>query len=196
MRLPLLKPAEMTPEQAAFYPVLRESIAKTFSGFETETTDGRLIGPYNPWVHFPKFGKPIWDLATGLAINPVLPPRVREVAVLRVAAIFRPAYQIYSHVAVSKTRGLSTETIATIVAGVRPTDLSLDEALAYDTTTALLSPGPLPHINYATVVSRFGEDGFAELLNIVALYCVTAITLNGFDVPVPPGEEHMPATSR
>jgi hypothetical protein len=39
------------------------------------------------------------------------------------------------------------------------------------------------------VVSRFGEDGFAELLNVVALYCVTAITLNGFDVPVPPGDD-------
>ena len=42
MRLPLLKPPEMTPEQAAFYPVLRESIAKTFSGFDTETSDLRV----------------------------------------------------------------------------------------------------------------------------------------------------------
>jgi hypothetical protein len=39
MRLPLLKSAEMTPEQAAFYPVQRESIAKIFSGFDTETTE-------------------------------------------------------------------------------------------------------------------------------------------------------------
>ena len=144
MRLPLLKPAEMTPEQAAFYPVLRESIAKTFSGFETETTDGRLIGPYNPWVHFPRFGKAIWDLAIALGTDPVLPPRVREVAVLRVAAIFRPSYEIYAHVAISKARSLPAETIATIVAGERPTDLSPDEGLAYDTTTALLAPGRFP----------------------------------------------------
>jgi hypothetical protein len=34
-------------------------------------------------------------------------------------------------------------------------------------------------------VQRFGVHGAAELIYLVALYCLVSVTLNGFDVPVP-----------
>jgi len=26
-----------------------------------------LLGPWNPWLHEPKFGKPVWELCYGAA---------------------------------------------------------------------------------------------------------------------------------
>ena len=35
---------------------------KSFQGFKSIAENGALIGPWNPWLHEPKFGKPIWEL--------------------------------------------------------------------------------------------------------------------------------------
>jgi len=42
--------------------------------------DDTLMGPWNPWIHEPKFGGPVWALVKGLASNPSLPAPVREIA--------------------------------------------------------------------------------------------------------------------
>jgi hypothetical protein len=43
----------------------------------------------------------------------------------------------------------------------------------------------LPELVYRQAVATFGQNGAAELIYLVGLYCLVAVTLNGFDVPVP-----------
>src|SRR5208282_2786586 len=107
-------------------------------------SEGRLIGPWNPWIQFSKFGGPVWELVKALSSNPSLPRPVREVAILVTGAKFHSGYEIYAHVLVAELRGLSDEKIATIVAGQRPVDLIHEEAVAYDMASALVSGGVLP----------------------------------------------------
>ena len=90
MRLPLIGPADLTPEQRPVYD-MRAGIEKNFRGFKTIAENGALLGPWNPWLHEPKFGKPIWDLTLALSISPSLPRPVREVAILVTGAKFRAA---------------------------------------------------------------------------------------------------------
>src|SRR5580700_9165019 len=71
MRLPLILPAELTADQRPLYENMREGIQKNFKGFETIAENGALMGPWNPWIHEPKFGKPIWELTLGLAAWPL-----------------------------------------------------------------------------------------------------------------------------
>jgi alkylhydroperoxidase family enzyme len=143
------------------------------------------MGPWNPWLHQPKFGQPIWELTKALSFSPSLPKPVREVAILVTGAKFRAAYEIYAHVMLAERRGLSDEKLATIVAGQRPNDLARDEAIAYDVASALVGHGVLPELTYRQAVQAFGEHGAAELIYLVGLYCLVSVTLNGFDVPVP-----------
>jgi 4-carboxymuconolactone decarboxylase len=107
------------------------------------------------------------------------------VAILVTGAKFRAAYQIYAHVIVGEQRGLTDDKLATIVAGQRPGDLSREEAIAYDVTSALLESGALPELSFRQAVEAFGQHGAAELIYLVGLYCLISVTLNGFDVPVP-----------
>jgi 4-carboxymuconolactone decarboxylase len=185
MRLPLIAPSALSPEQRPVYNDMRAGIEKNFKGFKSIAEDGALMGPWNPWLHEPKFGKPIWDLTLALSVSPSLPRTVREVAILATGAKFRSSYELYAHVLAAEQRGLTDEKLATIVAGQRPGDLTHEEAIAYDVAAALIGYGTLPELSYRQAVQAFGQHGAAELIYLVGLYCLVSVTLNGFDVPVP-----------
>ena len=80
-------------------------------------------------------------------------PRDRH---LVTGAKFRAAYEIYAHVLIAELRGLADDKIATIVAGQRPSDLTRQEAIAYDVASALVSGGVLPDLTYRQAVAAFG----------------------------------------
>jgi hypothetical protein len=81
MRLPIIPPAELSKEQKPLYDDMRGGIAKNFQSFVNIRGDGALLGPWNPWIHEPKFGKPVWDITKAMVSNPSLPAPVREVAI-------------------------------------------------------------------------------------------------------------------
>jgi 4-carboxymuconolactone decarboxylase len=113
---------------------------------------------------------------------------VHEIAILVTGAHFHSGYELYAHVLMAELRGLSDETISTIVAGQKPADLGADEATAYDVASSLVRGGVLPELVYGKAIERFGKEGAAELIYLVGLYCMVSMTLNGFDVPIPDPE--------
>ena len=185
MRAPPIPPAELTPEQRPRYEDMKAVIEKTFTGFKAIGEGGALIGPWAPWLRWPQYGGPIWDLVKALSLSPTMPRELRELAILATGAKFHAAYEIYAHVIGAERRGLSDDKIATIVAGQRPPDLSRDEGIVYDFASALVGGGVLPELTYRQVLDRFGGAATAELIYLVGLYCLVSVTLNGFDVPLP-----------
>ena len=185
MRLPIIPPSDLTAEQKPLYDDMRQGITASFQGFVNVRDDGALLGPWNPWIHEPSFGKPVWDLVKAMASKPSLPLPVREIAILVTGAHFRSAYELYAHVIVAEKRGLSDEKLATIVAGQRPTDLTRQEAVAYDVASSLVNGGVLPELTWRAALEQFGPHGAAELSYLIGLYCLVSVTLNTFDVPVP-----------
>lgn len=188
MRLPLIDPAKLSPEQRPVYDNMRAGIEKNFQGFQSIAENGALMGPWNPWLHEPKFGKPIWDLTLALSVSPSLPRTAREVAILVTGTAFHSSYELYAHVIAAERRGLSDDKLATILAGQRPGDLTREEMIAYDVASALLHHGTLPELIYRQAVEAFGQHGAAELIYLVGLYCLVSVTLNGFNVPIPESE--------
>jgi 4-carboxymuconolactone decarboxylase len=185
MRLPLIPPDQLSAEQTPLAADMRAGIAKSFKGFVSVRDDGTLMGPWNPWIHEPKFGGPVWALVKALAENPSLPPPVREVAILVAGAHFHSAYEIYAHVIAAESRGLDDDKLATIVAGQRPANLTRGEGVAYDMAAALVRGGVLPELTWRAAIAEFGVHGAAELSYLIGLYCMVSVTLNTYDVPVP-----------
>ena len=129
MRVPLLEANNLSLAQRPIYEDMRAGIEENFRGFQAIGASGALLGPWNPWLHEPKFGKPIWELTKALAVSPSLPGPVREVAILVTGAKFRaPAMSRSAHVIVAEQRGLADDKLATIVAGQRPINLTPDDA--------------------------------------------------------------------
>ena len=185
MRIPFIPPSELTAAQRPVYEDMKAGIEGHFKGFKTIADNGALMGPWNPMIHYPSFGKPVWDLIKSISFDAKLPKPVREVAILVTGARYKAAYELYAHVRVADLVGLSDAKIATISAGQRPVDLTKEEAVAYDVAASLNSGATLPEPTYNEAVSTFGEAGAAELIYLVSVYAAVSVILNGFDVPVP-----------
>ncbi len=189
MRLPLIAPADLSPEQKPLYEDMKKGITSNFNDFiAVHAEDDALMGPWNPWLHEPKIGGAIWALTKAMTMEASIPEAARQVAILVVGAHFDAAYEIYAHVAVAAREGQSAERLATLVSGSRPGDLSAEEAVAYDVAYALVGGGTLPRPCYDLAVSTFGQHGANELIYLVGLYCLVSVTLNGFNVPLPEKE--------
>ena len=185
MRLNIIEPQDLTEEQRPLYNDMKSGIEMNFKGFKAVRDDGALIGPWNPWLTFPKIGGPMWELVKALSLSPTLPRAVREIAILVTGAKFHSVYELYAHVLMAELRGLDKDTLDIIVAGKRPGTLTDEESLAYDIASSLVNGGVLPDFLYNQAVAHFSDAGTAELIYLVGLYCMVSMTLNGFDVPVP-----------
>ena len=185
MRLPLLATSALSAQQRPLYDDMKHGIETNFKGFTAIDGSGSLIGPWNPWLKFSKFGGPVWELVKAMSTNPSLPKPVREVAILVTGAKFKSGYEIYAHVLVAELRGLDDQKISTILSGHRPHTLTVEEGVAYEVASALVNGAVLPQLCYDQAVKTFGLDATAELIYLVGLYCMVSVTLNGFDVPVP-----------
>ena len=188
MRLPLIAPDDLTPEQKPLYEDMRKGIASNFNAFKVEREDGALMGPWNPWLHEPRIGKAIWDLTLAMTAEASLNDNVRQTAILVVGARFGAAYEIYAHIAVAEHDGMKPERLATLVADLKPDDLEPDESIAFDVAHALVRGGVLPEPLYRLAIATFGQHGTNELIYLVGLYSLVSTTLNGFNVPVPERE--------
>src|ERR1700692_1560853 len=158
MRLPLIAPADLTPEQKTLYDDMRKGIARNFNAFKTVRDDGALMGPWNPWLHEPGIGKAIWDLTLEMTANATSADDVRQVVLLVVGARFDAAYEIYAHVAVAEHEGMRIDRLATLVADLKPTDLSEEEGVAFDVAYKLVRGGTLPEPLYRLFAGSFGQQ--------------------------------------
>ncbi len=144
MRLPLIPPEQLTPEQKPLYADMKAGIASNFNAFKTIADDGSLVGPWNAWLHEPVIGRAVWELTKAMTAQASLSDPVRQVAILVVGAHFDAAYELYAHIAVAEKEGMSPSRLSTLVSGSRPSDLSEEEACAYDVAFALTGGGVLP----------------------------------------------------
>jgi alkylhydroperoxidase family enzyme len=188
MRLPLIDPADLTPEQKTLYEDMKAGIASNFNDFQTVAPNGALMGPWNPWLHEPVIGKAVWELTKAMSMQATLPDPARQIAILVTGAHFDSAYEIYAHIAVAEREKMSARRLSELCANIKPNDLNAEESVAYDVAFALVNGGVLPEPCYALAVKTFGQHGASELIYLVGLYCLVSMTLNGFNGPVPERE--------
>ena len=188
MRLPLIAPADLKPEQKSLYDEMRKGIASDFNAFKVLREDGALMGPWNPWLDEPAIGKAIWDLTLTMTANAILTDNVRQIVILVVGARYDSAYEIYAHIAVAEREGMKPERLASLVADLKPDDLTAEESVAFDLAYKLVRGGTLPEPLYRLAVETFGQRGANEMIYLVGLYSLVSTTLNGFNVPVPERE--------
>jgi 4-carboxymuconolactone decarboxylase len=185
MRLTLIPPSELSPEQKPLYEDMKKGISAKFNVFETTREDGALMGPWNAWLHEPEMGAAIWNLTKTLSACKILNDKIHQIAILVVGTRFDAAYEIYAHDAIARKDGYSAQFISILVSGSRPEGMTDEEGCAYDVAYALSNGKVLPQPTYERAVTLFGQKGVHELISLVGLYCLVSVTLNGFNVPVP-----------
>ncbi len=151
---------------------------------------GALVGPFPALLHFPQFGVPALRFQRAVSVEARLPKRMREVAILTVGACLGARYEIYAHEITAAELGMPLDQIAVLVAGGAPTTLTDEEAIAHEVARVLAGGRILPGATYARAIELLGAEGVGELVFLIGGYCLIAILLNAFDVPVPDADAH------
>jgi 4-carboxymuconolactone decarboxylase len=113
-RLPLLDPEELSASQKEVYSLVDSKFVpwSETAGFQSKTEDGRLIGPFNSVLFSPEMSSVFLAWQVAEEKHTLLDPRVRQVVILAVGAVWKVDYELYAHSAVARKAGLHDNTIA------------------------------------------------------------------------------------
>lgn len=151
---------------------------------------GRLPINLRVWLHNPDFV----DVAEpfGLYVSALAPitKRQKEIVVLVGALHWKAQFEWHVHQGHAQKVGITSAQISAIAAR-QPSDLFEDqlENLTYELAVALHGQGSVPQELYARAMASMGHKGVSDLIGLVGLYTMIAMTLNFYDIPAPTGSE-------
>jgi len=152
------------------------------------TQEGGLIGPFNAWLRSPVLGDAAQRLGEAVRFESSLSPMIRELAILLVAAKWRCQYEWWAHERIGRKAGLDDTLMESIRKGELPAFNDPAEKIVYDFTRELIETREVSDALYDEAVKSIGETAVVDLVILAGYYTMVSMTLNVFQVPVPPGE--------
>ena len=143
------------------------------------------INLFRMLLHAPSALRGYLTLGNAILARQKLDPRIRELAILRVAALSPAEYERTQHVPIAKACGATDAEIAAVARG----DLSvLDEraALALRFTEACLREARVPDALFEEARGAFSPQEIVELVMTVGYYMMTARLLETLGVDLEP----------
>jgi 4-carboxymuconolactone decarboxylase len=148
-----------------------------------------LGGPYNPMIRSPVLGQRLYDLFYYLRWQTSVPTRLNEFAILIIGRQWRSQVEWYAHAPLAAKAGLSTDIIAELKAGRRPSNMAEDEAVVYDFVTELTTTQKVSDETYARAKKVFNDQQIVDLTAVAGNYVMVAMMLAMAEETVPPGKE-------
>ena len=186
-RLPLADPATLTGAQRELYERVQATRVPwaNAGGFRVTTEDGRLIGPFNGFLLQPEVASRFMDFTAAAADHGTLSPRVREVVIVTVGAVWGAAYELYAHTTMARQAGLPGDAVATLASGDIPENLSDDEKIAARVAHEMSTRHRVDDELYRDAEKAFGRTGLFDLVALMGQYHTVCTLLNLFEVPAP-----------
>ena len=148
-----------------------------------------MSGPFNPWLRSPVLGDAAQRLGETVRFESALPPQLRELAILVVAAKWKAQYEWWAHERIARREGLDKRIIESVKAETLPDFSNPTEAVVYNFARELLDEHRVSDNLYDEAIELLGETGIVELVILLGYYTLVSMTLNVFEVPVPTGED-------
>lgn len=174
-RLPDIDPARLTPAQKAVYDRIAAS------------PRGRVEGPLRVWITSPEFADKAQALGTFCRFGTSLPQRLSELAILVTGAAWKSGFEWYAHAPLAKAGGIGDSAIEAIRLGNTPSFALADEQIVYTFSHELTYDRRVSQPTYDKAIATLGQTSVVELVGILGYYSLISMTINAFEVPLPPG---------
>ena len=148
-----------------------------------------LGGPYNPLLRSPVLGQRLFDLFYYLRWDTSVPIRLNEFAILIIGRQWRSQVEWFAHAPLAAKAGLSSDIIAELKEGKRPSQMADDEALVYDFVTELTTTKKVSDETFARAKKVFTDQQIVDLTAVAGNYVMVAMMLAMAEETVPPGKE-------
>ena len=149
---------------------------------------GGLRGPFEAWLRSPVLADRAQRLGEYCRFNNTLPKDLMELAICLIGRHFKAQFEFYAHARLAKEAGLAAEIVEAIRTRQTPPFKREAERIVYDFVTEYLATNRVAAPNYKRAVDAFGEQGVVDLVGVCGYYMLVSMTLNVFEVPLPPGE--------
>jgi 4-carboxymuconolactone decarboxylase len=114
-----------------------------------------------------------------------LSPRVREVVIVAVGAVWSADYELYAHTTLARNAGLSEHAVTTLANGGIPDELSEHEKIAAHLTRQLSTRHRVDDELYREAEKAFGTTGLFDIAALIGQYHTVCAALTLFEVPAP-----------
>ena len=153
---------------------------------------GGLLGPFPALLRKPKLAESARRLSDCVRYDNVLPPPLRELAIIVVARYWDAHYEWHAHSKIALDEGLGPAIVDAIAQGEEPDGLGIDEKIVYDFSRELLEKNGVSDAIYDAALARFGEAGVVDLSATIGFYCFVSVTLNMLRKEVPKEGKNLP----
>jgi 4-carboxymuconolactone decarboxylase len=186
-RLPLLDPKTLEGDQKKLYELMDSTLISwaDASGFKGKTEDGKLIGPFNPYLYGTGITPGFLQWMQADSKHTSLNKRVHEVVILSTGAVWKSPYELYAHSAVARKAGVPEAAVRALVAGRSSDELSPEEQVAHRFAHQLTAEHRVDADLYREAESMFGRTGLVDMVYLIGMYLLTCALLNAFEIPVP-----------
>ena len=175
-RAPVLTPETMNDAQ-------REVHQEIVSG-----PHGHIAGPYNAWLQCPELARRARGLSEFIRFNSSLPKRLTELVILVTGRFWKAEFEFYAHAKLAKKAGLDEGIISDIAQGKRPSFQNADEKAVYDMCVELYETRRVGDEKFGRAAEALGLPAVVEVVATAGYYSMVSMTLNAFQVSLPPGE--------
>lgn len=146
-----------------------------------------VFGPFVALLRSPDVMRGDRALADYLRFKTVLPPRLREFAILITAREWTQQYEWDVHCPIAMEVGLHPEIAKAVAEGRRPARMPEEEDAVYEFCIELHRNRSVSDSTYARALAHFGEQGVIDLVALNGFYTLQAMVLNAARTPLPKG---------
>jgi len=150
---------------------------------------GAVLNIFKTIAHHPKLMKRWNVFGNHVLFKSTLPPRDREILILRVGWLCRAEYEWGQHVVIGRRVGLSDDDIARIREGPEAAGWNRFEAALVRAADELHADAFVSDDTWKTLAAGYDTRQMMDVVFTVGQYTVVSMALNSFGVQLDPGIE-------
>jgi 4-carboxymuconolactone decarboxylase len=153
---------------------------------------GKVFNIFSTLAHHPELLKRWMVFANHVLVKSTLPPREREILILRIGWLCNAEYEWAQHVLIGKASGLSDEDIDRIAKGPDAPGWSADDAALVRAVDDLHGDAFISDATWEKLSARWSVQQLMDVVFTVGQYALVSMALNTLGVQLDEGLPRMP----
>jgi alkylhydroperoxidase family enzyme len=154
--------------------------------------DGRVVNLYTTLIRYPELAQRWSAFGTHVRRDSALPPRDREILILRTGWLCRSEYEFGQHTLIGKRVGLSDGEILAVTKGSNGGVWSEFDAALIRAADELHHDAFITDHTWHELAERYDEKQLIDVIMTVGQYHLVSMTLNSLGVQLDPGVPGFP----
>jgi len=180
-RIPPIEPAEWTEEQL-------QALGMDIKDLQANIgSPDKIFNIIKTLIGYPELFKAWLGFANHVMFNSSLPPRDREIVILRIGWLCQSGYEFGQHIVIGRDAGLNDGEIKAIAEGDSAQNWSEAEQSLIRATDELHADAFIGDATYAELQEHFDEKQILDLIFAVGQYNMVSMALNTIGVQLDDG---------